>query len=299
MLSDAELVAGARGGDASCLGVLFERHRAGLRAVAVRLLGHGPAADDAVQDAALVALCRLDDLRDPAAAGAWLRAVVRNVCRMQHRAAHPTEPLDRDVPDLHTVEEELDRHALRDWVWHAVGHLSEPLQVVVLLRHFGAQRSYRDIAQICGVPVGTVRSRLSEARRRLVTSLTTAAEAAHGDADALGRRRRAALAAMLQASLRGDHARLVADLARPDMVMSGWWGEVHPGRELLVRILGMDAAAGVREEIVDVCATPRLTVMECRLVSPPWDPTHCPPSVLWLLRTSDDRITGVRLHHPA
>jgi RNA polymerase sigma-70 factor (ECF subfamily) len=298
MLSDAELVAAARGGDASCLGLLIERHRASMRAVAVRLLGYGPAADDAVQDAVLIALRRLDELRDPAAAGAWLRAVVRNVCRMQLRATHPTEPLDRDVPDLHTVEEELDRQALRDWVWHAVDQLSEPLQVVVLLRHFGAQRSYRDIAQICGVPVGTVRSRLNEARRRIAAALAADVEAAHGDVEALARRRRHALHAMLRASLRGDHARLVADLARPDMVMSGWWGDVAEGRELLVRILDMDAAAGVREEIVDVCATAQLTVMEARLVSPPWDPTHCPPSVLWLLHVRDERIAGVRLHHP-
>jgi RNA polymerase sigma-70 factor (ECF subfamily) len=149
------------------------------------------------------------------------------------------------------------------------------------------------------VPVGTVRSRLSEARRRIAAALAAGVEAAHGDADALGTARRQALDALLQASLRGDHAQLVADLACPEMVMSGWWGDVADGRGLLVRILGMDAAAGVREEIVDVCATPRLTVMECRLVSPPWDPTHCPPSVLWLLRVRDGRIAGVRLHHPA
>ena len=280
-------------------GVLIERHRAAMRAVAVRLLGYGPAADDAVQDAVLVALCRLDELRDPAAVGAWLRTVVRNVCRMQLRAAHPTEPLDDDVPDLHTVEEELDRRALRDWVWHGVAQLSEPLQVVVLLRHFGAQRSYRDIARICGVPVGTVRSRLNEARRRIAGSLAAEAEAAHDDVGALARRRRHALDAMLRASLRGDHAPLVADLARPDMVMSGWWGDVPDGRDLLVRILDMDAAAGVREDIVDVCGTAQLTVMECRLVSPPHDPTHCPPGVLWMVRMRDERIAGVRLCHPA
>jgi len=218
---------------------------------------------------------------------------------MQLRAARPTEPLDDDVPDLHTVEEELDRRALRDWVWHGVAQLSEPLQVVVLLRHFGAQHSYRDIARICGVPVGTVRSRLNEARRRIAGSLAAEAEAAHDDVGALARRRRHALDAMLRASLRGDHAALVADLALPDMVLSGWWGDVPHGRDLLVRILDMDAAAGVREDIVDVCGTAQLTVMECRLVSPPDDPTHCPPGVLWLVRMRDERIAGVRLCHPA
>ena len=61
----------------------------------------------------------------------------------------------------------------------------------------------------------------------------------------------------------------------------------------------MDAAAGVREDIVDVCGTAQLTVMECRLVSPPHDPTHCPPGVLWMVRMRGERIAGVRLCHPA
>lgn len=56
MLTDAELVGLARSGDASCLGLLFERHMADMRAVAVALLGYGPDADDAVQDATVAAL---------------------------------------------------------------------------------------------------------------------------------------------------------------------------------------------------------------------------------------------------
>jgi RNA polymerase sigma-70 factor (ECF subfamily) len=57
-----------------------------MRAVALSLLGHGPDVDDALQDAALVALRRIGDVRDPAAVGAWLRMVVRNACRMRLRA---------------------------------------------------------------------------------------------------------------------------------------------------------------------------------------------------------------------
>jgi RNA polymerase sigma-70 factor (ECF subfamily) len=275
-----------------------------MRAVAVGLLGYGPGAEDAVQDGMLTALHRLDDLREPAAVGPWLRAVVRNVCRMQLRAGRPTAPLDEVAErwvaaGAAAVEESLDRHALRDWVCHAVGQLSEPLQLVVLLRHFGRRHSYAEIAEVCGIPIGTVRSRLNEARRRLAGALVAQAEAAHPDVGVLERRRCAVLRHMLAASGdRGDLTAVVEDLAAPSMTMAGWWGTASDGRDLLVHILSSDSEAGVRERVVDVAASTDWTVVECELISPPWDPTHCPPGVLWLIHVSDDRIDGIRLHHP-
>jgi DNA-directed RNA polymerase specialized sigma24 family protein len=119
VLSDGDLVRAARAGDASCLGLLLERHLADMRAVAVALLGYGPDAEDAVQDAMLAALRSLDELRDLDAVGAWLRTIVRNACRMQFRAVRPVVELQWDVAGGDSAEEVLDRHALRDWVWHA------------------------------------------------------------------------------------------------------------------------------------------------------------------------------------
>lgn len=87
-------------------------------------------------------------------------------------------------------------------------------------------------------------------------------------------------------------------MARPDMMMAGWWGAV-PSRELLVHILRGDAEDGVRYRMMEVTASRRFTVMECELISPPWDPTHCPPSALWLVGMHDEHITNIRLHHPA
>jgi hypothetical protein len=64
-LSDAELTRAAQAGDVSSLGVLLARHQAGMRAVALGVLGYGPDTDDVVQDAALVAVSRIrDPLRD-------------------------------------------------------------------------------------------------------------------------------------------------------------------------------------------------------------------------------------------
>ena len=161
--TDTELVAAARSGDVAGFGVLIERHRARMLAVAVSLLGWNPGTEDVVQDASIIAMRRLDQLRDPAAAGPWLMAITRNAARMRLRTP------DRETPvDLLTLErahpgpspeEILDGHAFRDWVWSAVNELSEPLQVPLLLRYFTPATSYEQMAAVCDVPVRTVRSR--------------------------------------------------------------------------------------------------------------------------------------------
>ncbi|MGH1553031.1 RNA polymerase sigma factor [Streptomyces sp. L7] len=67
--TDEELTRRAQAGDTGALGLLLTRHQAPMRAVALSLLGYGPDAEDAVQDAALTALRRIGDVREPAAAG--------------------------------------------------------------------------------------------------------------------------------------------------------------------------------------------------------------------------------------
>jgi RNA polymerase sigma-70 factor (ECF subfamily) len=52
-----------------------------MYAVALAILGAEDAPQDAPQNAALIAIGRLGDLRDPDAAGAWLCGIVRNACR--------------------------------------------------------------------------------------------------------------------------------------------------------------------------------------------------------------------------
>src|SRR5687768_2509913 len=161
--SDAELAWAAQDGDATSLGLLLERHRAPLYAIALRMLGHGPEAQDAVHDAFLVALRKIEQLRDPAAVGAWLRAVLHNVCVTRLRK-EKGEILFDEMPrhverrsSESSVEETIDRLAMREWIWTALDKLPETLRVTVMLRYFGSYPSYEELSIILGVPVGTVR----------------------------------------------------------------------------------------------------------------------------------------------
>jgi len=115
-----------------------------MRAVALGVLGYGPDAEDAVQDAMLVALRRIDEVRDPAAVGPWLRTIVRNNCRMRLRASRPVPVADPAalLPPTGepTPDELLEARAQRDWIWHALGELSEPDRLVTLLRYLAPGR---------------------------------------------------------------------------------------------------------------------------------------------------------------
>jgi RNA polymerase sigma factor (sigma-70 family) len=304
MPQDAELVHAALAGDAGAFGVLFARHRAGMRAVALALLGHSQDAEDAVQEAALLALRHIGDLRDPDAVGSWLRMVVRNACRAQLRgnSAVPVPPhvladgLDRwdSPPDPAEV---LDRLALRDWIWSAMEELSPGLRLVTMLRYFTAVTSYAEIAAVCGTPVGTVRSRLNQARAKLTGALLNSADRAHDDARLLNRLHRELAEEAMDSAHSGEIA-----ARRPD-----WWSPTADvtwptGKRTDLAYLGAafdrDVSHGVRHEIVNVVASRDVVIWEAAMHNPPQDPFHCPPSVVWVHFLDQGRSGKVRLYHP-
>ncbi|MFI6488875.1 RNA polymerase sigma factor [Streptomyces sp. NPDC050564] len=297
---DAALTRAAQAGDVSALALLLERHRPGMRAVALSLLGPGPDVDDVVQEAALVALRRIVDVRDPEAVGPWLRMVVRNNCRTLLRASRRVEPME-SVPlppsDGATPEQVLQSHALRDWIWEAVEALSPTLRLPIVLRYFSTGiTSYQQIAEACAVPVGTVRSRLSQARTALAQALTATGATAHEDVlrrtEASWQEARETLAA----AERGEFGQVVKDRYSPEVsLLSG--GERLGGTDLLLAGMDWDLSAGVRQRPLHVVAGRSLIVWEMELINPPDNPDHCPPGVAWIMTLDGGRFDRVSLYH--
>jgi RNA polymerase sigma factor (sigma-70 family) len=298
-LPDEELTLLAQSGDTASLGLLLARHQAGMRAVALRMLGFGPDAEDAMQDAALTALRRIGDVRDPAAVGPWLRMIVRNACRMRLREASDV-PLTEAfaVPSKDpTPEQAVEEHALRDWIWQAMGELSDGLQLTLMLRYFSGVTSYERIAAACGVPVGTVRSRLNQAKAKMTQSLLATADQAHNDVAALTAERHREGTETLEAAARGAFPDVVAERWDPGVELRGGMGE-RGGRDLLLRSMDRDLEAGIRQRVMRTVASPGITIWENELINPPDDPDHCPPAVIWMLSVRHHRIQRLSLYFP-
>src|SRR5919202_3124891 len=136
----------------------------------------------------LIAMKKIEGLREPEAVGGWLRAILRNVCLMRRREDRG-EIFYGELPWLiesglseSSVEEAIERLALGEWVWTALSELGEPLRVTAMLRYFGSYSSYEEISAILGVPVGTVRSRLSRVKAKLADAFLKTAGLEHDEA---------------------------------------------------------------------------------------------------------------------
>jgi RNA polymerase sigma-70 factor (ECF subfamily) len=276
--SDGELARAARSGDVASLGELLERHRAPLHAAALRVLGHGRA-EDAVQETFVIALRRIGDLRDPEAVVGWLHAVLRNVCLMSVRRDTPLAfgenlTLARDGSDVErSVDEVVDGLALRDWVWTALSTLPAPLQAAAMLRWFSRYSSYREIAAILGVPIGTVRSRLSEAKRRLAETLIRSAGLAHDGA----RRARVRGVALYGGALDGVvRWEAFMDTFSEDVVVHRGRAGAVCGRSAVVAQVRAYPEAGVQLRPTRVLSSERVTVLEGRFEPAELHPYHCP-----------------------
>jgi len=298
--SDRELVLRAQAGEVAALGLLLERYEALLKARALRRLRDAGAADDAVQETFLVALRRIGDLRDAEACRAWLLAVLDNVCRMAWRAA-PRAGLTLDAASHvaaggPTPEDHVERLAGGDWLWTALGALPEPLRATVLLRHFGTYSSYAQIAFVLGIPVGTVRSRLSLARARLAADLLATADGAHAEAR-VARRRQAdefrAAAAELNA---GTGCGTLVDLYTKDIAAHFTDGTTARGKRIVRASMEDDLDAGARMHLTRVLVSGSVTVVEARLENAPDDPFRCPPATCQVHFRPHGRTQVVRLY---
>ena len=301
-MSDAELVKAAQGGDVTSMGILLERHRAPLYALALRMLGHSSQAQDAVHDAFLIALRRIDQVREPEAVGGWLRAILRNVCYMWLRKGHG-EALFDEFPrhielDLleSSAEETIDRLALRDWVWTALSELPEPLRVTAMLRYFGAYASYEEISAILGVPIGTVRSRLNRVKVKLADALLKTAGLAHDEARLLRESQARYFAEVLEKLNRKGEYEMFTSAFSDDLVMAFSDGTVRHGRALLAAELEGDLEAGIKLHLTNVLASKDITIMEGDFENPHDDPFHCPPATSMVFFYRDGWIYRTHRH---
>jgi len=184
-VSDAELVARARAGDASAFGELVDRHRAAVFRAALAALGSRADADDVAQEAFVTAYQRLDSFRGEASFKTWLLTIAwhqainrrRSLLRWWTRTVSTTaadpdvnrtafEPASGDA----SPEQAAANRQLRGAIVAEIRALPDKLRHALLLAQSG-EYSYDEIGAMLKAPTGTIKWRVSEARRAIKAKL--------------------------------------------------------------------------------------------------------------------------------
>ena len=161
----------ARDGDRSALLHAIRASQADVWRLAHHLVGRDDA-DDVTQDAFIRAWKALPAFRGDSSARTWLLSITRRACadhvrrsvrrrrlaaRLEHRAARSGTGSTADSSDVHAVSALVDE--LPD----------DQRTAFVLTQVIGC--SYEEAAEVCGVPIGTIRSRVARARAHLVDAV--------------------------------------------------------------------------------------------------------------------------------
>lgn len=182
--SDGALVVAIGRYHDTALAEVYRRHGGAVHALAARVLGHGPQADDVAQEVFLE-LWRRPERFDPGRG--TLRtflltmAHARAVDLLRSEAARRARE-DRTARETATAGYDLEHHAwdlaVAEQVRAALADLPEAERRAIELAYFNGH-TYREVATILGEPEGTIKSRIRAGMRRLRTRLER-----HGAAEA-------------------------------------------------------------------------------------------------------------------
>ncbi len=142
-------------------------HIGSMRAFAISLCRNGATADDIVQDALIKAWSNIDSFEQGTNMRAWLFTIVRNTYFSLHRKRkREVEDVDGVMAEKLSQKPEHDgRLALKDFAVAFDELNDEQREALVLV---GAQGfSYEEAAEMCGVALGTIKSRVNRARAQL------------------------------------------------------------------------------------------------------------------------------------
>jgi RNA polymerase sigma-70 factor (ECF subfamily) len=185
--SDLELVRLAQAGDTQAFGTLVERNRRAVFRAALAAVGSPAEADDVAQDAFVAAYRKLSHFRGDAAFRTWVVSIAwrkaldrrKSVARWLKMTVTPQrfddqagDGMDELRSGWRSPEEHLASAELERTIRRLIATLPRKLRDALLLSG-SDEYSYDQIGAILGIPVGTVKWRVSEARRLLKQKLAS------------------------------------------------------------------------------------------------------------------------------
>jgi len=172
-VKDSAIVEKVLAGDGQSFEMLILKYQSKLFATALNILKNRELAEDITQEAYMKAFQKLDTLKNRDQFYPWLKRIAINLSFNHFERAKRVLDVENEdddtsffdrIPDGESPEELIVKDELKKYVRNFVDALPDKLRVVVVLREI-EEMSYDEISEIMGIPLGTVRSRLFNARQ--------------------------------------------------------------------------------------------------------------------------------------
>jgi RNA polymerase sigma-70 factor (ECF subfamily) len=187
LAADQQVVAWAQDGDEAAFRELIRRYQRPIFSIIYRMVGDRELAEDLAQETFIKVLNAIDSYRPEHKFSSWIFKIANNAA-IDHLRRRELDTLSLDgAPDALTTErreatalqvrdrtesplEELEARELGSQIEQAIGRLRPEYRSCIMLRHVEG-RAYEEIAEILGLPLGTVKTYIHRARAELRAQL--------------------------------------------------------------------------------------------------------------------------------
>ena len=297
--SNQDTIKSAKQGEEAAWKILYNEYYPFLYADALRFHGNTPFAKDAVQEAFLLAYLNFHQLKEPAAFKSWLKKILRHYCYRNRSFAHNIIDVLALNPD-HSWENEIERKCEllyeQSKIFQLIAQLSEPLRCTLLLRYFSAFQSYEQIATILCVPVGTIRSRLNEAKSKIAASWENdkgVSEEFYRHSEEWNAFYHHHFTGMYESE--GARQRLIQHFEKK-IEITFTSGKVGAGRNYLEHEIENDLYYGSRYQPTNIVSCDNISIVEGTNFNSPEFPARCPANSVFVLFREKGRVQRLNLY---
>ena len=170
---EAELLARVVRGDHDAFTEIMRSHEDRVFSVCLRIMGNRDQALDATQETFLTTFRKADQFKGNSALGTWIYRIAVNTCydQLRKQKRRKTDPMPEHLDPIdHTAEDAVESAGLRPEIQQALATIPEDFRTAVVLSDIEGM-ALPAVAEVLGIPVGTVKSRVFRGRRLLAKEL--------------------------------------------------------------------------------------------------------------------------------
>jgi len=295
-----EMVRAAHAGEKGGWNILYNHYYPGLYAIALQHCDDGTIAQDMVQEAFTIAYLKLNQLKDTMAFSGWIKSILLHACQKHYRrnrkskwgsiTAIETEKLWHD--DLNRQQDLL---SVKSILHASIADLPEVLRTTLLLRYFSAFQSYEDIAAVLSVPVGTVRSRLNQAKSKLSEQWKKPID---GNAKTL--QESESWNSFYESTLSGIHHhenckdKFIKHLRNDVRIITPGSKSIHDNC-YFERMIYNDRKAGSWLSPLNIITSGNISIIESKHFNSTEHPDHCPAGSVMVIYRTQDKVSTLQL----